>query len=381
MTGMATGSSELKVMQQLSAGFEKEHPGVKINLLPGTGSFEQDIRVRLAGKNPPDIWNTHGWSRDRYAAFLTPLQHRPWAKRLNSLMNTSMRTSSGAFYALPLDIAITGIVYNKTVLDKAGINPRSITSWKTFNNACHRVVAHGDFCIGASGKDTFTGGNVMDFTAPGMFTNAQLKDLLNGKFDDPPFRKLTNLVAYWSRNKFFNVDYVSATNDDVSRSMAQNKTAFSFQTNGFAQTIQQYNPKVKLGFIPYPSETGKDYLVSGEDYALGVSNTSPHKKLGLEFLDYIAEPQNVGRFTKVANNASVFKDVGSSLGVVEGSYKYWVTQKQTRIIPIFDRVYLPNGMWNTLTTTADGLISRQIGPREAVNQISTMFVSLYRQKA
>jgi raffinose/stachyose/melibiose transport system substrate-binding protein len=83
----------------------------------------------------------------------------------------------------------------------------------------------------------------------------------------------------------------------------------------------------------------------------------------------------------VANNASAFKDVKSSLGVMQSSYDYWVTRRHTRIIPIFDRVYLPNGMWSTLTTTADGLISGQITAPQAVSQISTSFVSLYRKKA
>ncbi len=381
MTGMATGSAQLKVMQQLARGFEKQHPGVRINLLSGTNSYEQDIRVRLAGRNPPDIWNTHGWSRDRYAAFLEPLQNRPWASRLNTLMNIPMRTKSGAFYALPLDVAVTGIVYNKDVLSKAGVDPRSITSWDDFDKACAAVTASGNSCIGASGKETWTGGNLLDFPAPGLFTTAQLTALQNGTFDDKPFRALSDMVQRWSKKKFFNVDYVSATNDDVARSVALNKTAFVFQSNGFAITAQQYNPKVRLGFIAFPASTGSRYLVSGEDYALGVAKDSPRKKLALEFLDYIAEAKNISRFTAVANNASAFKDVKSSLGVMQSSYDYWVTRRHTRIIPIFDRVYLPNGMWSTLTTTADGLISGQITAPQAVSQISTSFVSLYRKKA
>ena len=381
MTGMATGSEQLKVMQELTKGFEQTHPGVHVNLLPGTNSYEQDIRVRLAGRNPPDIWNTHGWSRDRYANFLEPLNNQPWASRLNSLMDISMRTNGGEFYALPLDVAVTGIVYNQDVLQRAGVDARSINSWDDFDQACRAVTANGDSCIGTAGKETWTGGNLLDFTAPGMFTQAQLDALQQGDFEDAPFRKMADMVSGWARDKFFNVDYVSATNDDVARSVALNKIAFVFQSNGFAQTAQQYNPQVNLGFIAFPSDTGEQYLVSGEDYALGVAKDSPRKQLALEFLDYLAEPGNMERFTAVTNNASAFKDVKPTLGVMEDSYDYWVTQKHTQVIPIFDRVYLPNGMWSTLTTTADGLISGQIDPAQAVSQISTSFVSLYRKKA
>lgn len=381
MTGMATGSEQLKVMQELADGFERGHPGVHVNLLPGTNSYEQDIRVRLAGRNPPDIWNTHGWSRDRYANFLEPLQNQPWASHLNSLMDISMRTADGAFYALPLDVAITGIIYNRDVLERAGVDARSIDNWDDFAQACRAVKAQGASCIGASGKETWTGGNLIDYAAPGMFTQAQLDHMLQGDFESAPFRKLADMVSAWSDEKFFNVDYVSATNDDVARSVAMDKTAFVFQSNGFAQTVQQYDPDANLGFIAYPSDTGDPYLVSGEDYALGVAKDSPRKQLAIEFLDYIAEAPNMERITAVTNNASAFTDVKPKLGVMEESYDYWVTDKHTQAIPIFDRVYLPNGMWSTLTTTADGLISRQINPAEAVDQISTSFTSLYRKRA
>lgn len=42
------------------------------------------------------------------------------------------------------------------------------------------------------------------------------------------------------------------------------------------------------------------------------------------------------------------------------------TDKKTTTVPVFDRVYLPNGMWNTLTTT-DGLITGQSDPKGAAS--------------
>ena len=62
ITGMATGSVHLKTLQSITDAFEKENPGVKINLIPSSQDFTQDIKVRLAARNAPDLWNTHGWS-------------------------------------------------------------------------------------------------------------------------------------------------------------------------------------------------------------------------------------------------------------------------------------------------------------------------------
>jgi raffinose/stachyose/melibiose transport system substrate-binding protein len=39
-------------------------------------------------------------------------------------------------------------------------------------------------------------------------------------------------------------------------------------------------------------------------------------------------------------------------------------------VPYFDRVYLPNGMWNTMVTTADSVITG--GDSKVASAVSTM---------
>ena len=58
ITGMATGSVHLKTLQSITDEFEKANPGVEINLIPASQDFTNDIKVRLAAKNAPDLWNT-----------------------------------------------------------------------------------------------------------------------------------------------------------------------------------------------------------------------------------------------------------------------------------------------------------------------------------
>lgn len=55
ITGMATGSVHLKTLQSITDEFEKANPGVEINLIPASQDFTNDIKVRLAAKNAPDL--------------------------------------------------------------------------------------------------------------------------------------------------------------------------------------------------------------------------------------------------------------------------------------------------------------------------------------
>lgn len=50
ITGMATGSVHLKTLQSITDAFEKENPGVKINLIPSSQDFTQDIKGASGGK-------------------------------------------------------------------------------------------------------------------------------------------------------------------------------------------------------------------------------------------------------------------------------------------------------------------------------------------
>ena len=365
MTGMSTGSRQLKALTSVVEEFEKDNPDIKVTLVPGTNSYESDIKVRLAGHNAPDLWNTHGWSRDRYANFLEPLQDRDWADRMNNTLDNAIKKDDGSFYALPLDAAITGIVYNQTVLDRAGVDVSDIASWEDFS--------------AASGKENWTSGDIVDYMAPGMYNDDQLQELSDGTFDTDQWAKAVTPVYDWARAGYMNVDYTSATSDDVAKLIASDQCAFGFQPNSLAQSVEVYNPDAKLGFMAYPSETGDRYLISAEDYAIGVSNASEHKDEALKLLDFMAEPDNMKKLSDTTSNPPAFDDVEMNIGQLSTSYDYWVTQEQTRTVPVFDRVYLPNGMWDTLTSTTDALITGQSAPADAAQQMKTSFDSLYGQ--
>lgn len=379
MTGMATGSSQLAALTQLTDAFEEANQGVTVTLIPGTNSFESDLKVRLAANNAPDLWNTHGWSRDRYAEFLVPLQDQEWTSRLSPVIDTAFRDDDGALYAMPLDIAVTGLFFNETVLTGAGVDPQGIDSWDAFADACQKIVATGASCIGASGKESWTSGNISDYMTSGLYSDAQLDDLVSGTFDPAVYETGLAKVHEWAAADYFNIDYTAATADDVARLLASDQLGFVFQANGVGTSAESYNPEVKLGFMPFPAEVGDPYLVTGEDYALAASNAGDHQDEALAYLDFLAQPENMKVLSDTTNNAPAFTDVSPSVGQLETSFDYWVTEQETRTVPIFDRAYLPNGMWNSITTTADAMITGQATPAEGAAQMATAFGSLFGQ--
>jgi raffinose/stachyose/melibiose transport system substrate-binding protein len=357
-TGQSVDSPFLADLKRITKKFEADHAGVSIDLVPSTSSYESDMKVRLASGNVPDIWWTHGWSLLRYSKFLTPLQSEPWAKNFNPQLSAAMKNSKGQFFAFPVDTDVAGIIYNKDVLDAAGVDPASITTWDDFEKASEKVLASGISPISASGKAAGPAGNIADWIASGSYTATQLAGLKKGTFIDAPYKRDLAMIAGWQKKNFFNPDYVSATSDDMSKALATGKAAFVFSQNSTANTALTYNPKANIGYMPVPSLTaGKPYLIGGEMNAFGISKTTKNMKLAKEFIATLAKPDNARVLAKAAGSIPGLTNVTPDLGALKSSYDAVVKPGKFPLVPYFDRVYLPNGMWNSMVTTADSVIT------------------------
>ncbi len=378
-TGLSTSDPILETLSVMTKKFESTHSGVSITLVPMTNTYEADMKVRLASGDIPDLWATHGWSLLRYSDFLEPLDKRPWATNFNTALAPAMTNKDGQFFALPADTDVAGIVYNKKVLADLGIDAASLTTWSAFSAAAAKIKNAGITPISASGKDSWFAGNIADFIASGAFSTAERAGLIAGDFASGGYTKVLDLVQDWQTEGYFNADFSSATADDLARSLAQGTTAFIFVQNYVVASALGFVPDAELGYFPIPGVTGDPYLVGGEGHAYGMSKTSKHKQQALEYIDYLAEPDNLGKLASAIGGIPGLTNATSDLGVLTSSYEQFVKSGSFRLEPYFDRVYLPNGMWDTMVTTTSGVVTGQSGVADAVGQVGKQFGTLYGQ--
>lgn len=375
-TNFGATDPSLKVLQDLTDAYQKDNPGVTIELVPSTETYEADMKVRLGSGDLPDIWATHGWSLLRYSEFLEPLNTQPWAENFNEALAPAMKNEAGEFFALPIDTDVAGIVYNRDVLDAAGIDPAALTDWNAFDAALKTLKDAGVTPISSSGKESWFAGNITDFIASGDFSEEQFAGFKNGTFDEPGYTRILDNVATWQQAGYFNADYSSATGDDLGRALAEGKTAFVFVQNYLVSTVLGFNPDANVGYLPIPSEDGKPFLVGGEGRAYGVAKDSPNKQEALDYLAYLAEPDNLSKLAGSIGGIPGLTDATSDLGVLTESYQAFVEPGEIPLMPYFDRVYLPNGIWDTMVTTTDGVITGQMSTAEAVQQMKSSYDSL-----
>ncbi|MFF1880644.1 ABC transporter substrate-binding protein [Pseudarthrobacter sp. NPDC058196] len=376
-----TDTPQYKTLNDLIGKFKAEK-GITVKMTTASSDYEDQMKVKLASGDIPDIFTTHGWSVGRYSQFLEPLNDRSWASRVNPALDSAMRDSDGKIYAFPGAFDTAGIAYSKDVLDKAGIDPATITTWDAFDAAATAIAATGNTPIFSSGKSQGPAGHMADYLAADSFTDDELTQMKNGTFVDAAYTKVLDRVKSWQSKGWFNKDYSSASEDDMARALANGTAGFEIYNNSILALARTYNPNANLGFIPLPPTNGSTpYLIGGEGVdSFGVSKTSTHKDNALAFLDFLAQSDNAAALAEANGAAAGLKDVKVDFGKLTSSFDKYVTSGSTPVKPYFDRVYLPNGSWNSMVATTDSVISGQSDVVGAVAQMKNQFNTLYGQK-
>ncbi|SDD92524.1 ABC transporter substrate-binding protein [Auraticoccus monumenti] len=379
-TALAADAPMLTVLEEITSRYEAEHPDVDVDLRTGGNDYEAQIKVRLAARDVPDIWATHGWSQQRYGAFLAPLQDEPWAQGFNPALDTAMRGEDGTFYALPVTTDVAGLVVNRDALTEVGVDPDAITTWEDFVAAGEALVAQDRVALTLAGSKSGSAGNAIDWLAPGAFSEAELASMTAGDFPQDAYARLLGVLDQWRADGWINPDYSSATSDDMAQALAQGKAAFALSNNSLISQAWEYDPEADLAFIPIPAMLGGDpYLIGGEGTAFGAAKDGDDLEEAKDYLAFLAQPDNTSALAASVGTLPGLTDAEPRLGELESSFEQYVIPNELPLAPYFDRVYLPNGMWETVVSTADGVIAGQSSPADAAAQVATDFDTLYGQ--
>ncbi|MDR1637036.1 MAG: sugar ABC transporter substrate-binding protein [Treponema sp.] len=121
--------TRIQLTQQAVEEYMKANPNVLVNIEPagGTGDMFNRVDTQLAGGNGPDIIQMGGNFPD-YVAKNAILPLEPYGSSGKGLLNTSVidpgslaaGSLNGHLYGVSVGITIPALVYNKTILQKAG---------------------------------------------------------------------------------------------------------------------------------------------------------------------------------------------------------------------------------------------------------------------
>ncbi len=380
--------NQASVMEEIIADFEAE-TGIHVELVLSGADHEAVMKTRMASRDLPDLWNTHGWSVMRYSEYLMPLNDQAWFADVDESVKGAVADADGNVYVLPIGEGTNGIIYNKDVLAANGIDATTLDCLDTFNAACDTLVAAGITPMVISNAAPNNNAHFLDSFLPAFLTCADLdpnygEALKEGTFDWKNARPAFECMANWWNKGYWNVDALSANRDVCFQMVANGEAAFMFFTNDGINAIRNLNPEVNLGVMPMPAVKAGGLttwgISEGNNSCIGVWKDTENKEACLLFLDYLARPEVATRIiVEIEGGIPALKTLN-----IEDSYSISIIREgqaafegRVDYVTYFDQAYLPSGMWGILKEAASAFFEGQGGTDANIDSAIEILQSNY----
>lgn len=354
------------VYEEIASDFEKENPGIQVNLqFPGS-EYENLMKVKMAANDLPDVFDTHGWAIIRYGNYLADLSGEEWTSRLTDTIKNVVTDENGKVHAMVMIEAKDGLTYNVNVLEEYGIEPPETFDELMAAAEKLKTESNGEVTpFFFSGVDDWMIGQYFDYFATSHLISPEdnhADALLDGTFDWSNWTPIPANFLEMREKGYMNEDVLTAKYSDMPQRFAEGKVAFVMTGPSFAAEVHKINPDVKVGIMPVPSvaEGDEPNFSGGERYTMGAWKDSEHLEESKKLIAFFARPENLEKIANVTKLPPGLKEVNTDHEFSEYYEKY----ADIRVFPYFDRVYLPNGMWDVMCKTGAELLAGAVTPEQ-----------------
>lgn len=383
--------TQLAAVQEAMDGFSAE-TGVTVDLIAPGDDYESQLKTMMASNSLPDVFETHGWSLIRYGEYLMEVNDQPWFGSIDTeMLGGVMADENGKFYALGITGNYSGLIYNKDVLDKAGVDIADLTTWEALEAACEKVKAIGVTPIIVGGA---VGGNLaglLGSLAPAFWTDegavvdggAALKD---GTFDFD--KNLTDLYEYFAdhfvKKGYLNEDALTMEGTAAQQALGMGDCAFMFRGSDNIAVAMEYNPDANIGILPVPASqaSAKPSWRVGEALAYGVWKDTENPDAAWALLEYLARPEVASKLAIAIGGVPAIDgmDIGENPTYAAIMAGEEFVGDNDQYDNVFDRSYFPSGMWGVMGQSVGMVIDNPDDVSEAVTFLKDNYLTLYSEQ-
>ena len=266
-------------LKALAAAYEAETGvHVEIESIGGGVDIQGQLKQYFQGNNMPDIF-VNGGATDfaNWEGLLADMSNEAWVEDTEA----EYVDVDGKVVGFPYTTEAIGLAYNADILEKAGIDPASITGPESMKAAFETLDSKKDelgltavigYCAEAMNLYWSTGDHLFDvYEDEGLERDdTTYFDLLTdgGKIDKERFVKYAEMVGLFNQYSDPSL-LVSGTYDQQILNFASGKYAFVTQGSWIGVTMttndkEQYEAagSFKVGMLPYAFEEGQDTILT-----------------------------------------------------------------------------------------------------------------------
>jgi ABC-type glycerol-3-phosphate transport system substrate-binding protein len=289
-------------MKARIAEYQKDHPGVKVNLvLQSTDTLIGAFTTAAQTKSGPDIatqWATIPVLSQAWAGAVAPLSDYVPEDQRSNWIGTQENTDKGKLYAMPMYVIGVPLAYNKELFGKAGISDPPQTFDELLSD-CGKLKAAGITPIGMGNKDGYFGAWFFsNFGKQNLDSTDELKQAIIGKDDitDPKYTGLYEPMHQLKANGCLNDDIASLTLDQGMAKFGAGEAAMAWGTDGIVNNWAKQLGVDNVGITRTPTwGTGKlaDVYNTTQSSSAFITSWSKNKKAAAQFLTWLHEPANL----------------------------------------------------------------------------------------
>ena len=256
----------------------EEKTGVPVKVITGGGSSDYNtvLKAEMQSGREPDIFVIEG-----------PSSYELWKDKIADQTGAEWTQYTAAAYMVdgkavgfPVAVEGYGLAYNKSILDKAGIDPATLTTYDAYAAAFEKL----DSMKAELGLDMVV--SMVAGTTTGMTWVTGLHKL-EGKVDEERFHQYCQYVALIF--KYSDPDMLlNGTQDSQLAAFANGKAAFYHQGNWMDPSLVALNPDFEIAYAPHAflHEETDGILVNPPSWY--VINENGNKDEALAYLNFLA---------------------------------------------------------------------------------------------
>ena len=298
----------------------EEKTGVKVDIRTAGGDTDYNTALvsQIQGGEEPEIFVFEGPSSyEKFQDRFIDLSDQPWVKDTD----VAFTYTDGKVYGFPVAIEGYGLAYNKDILDKAGVDPSTLTNFAAVKSAFETIDAQkGDLgldCVISMGSSqdmwwVVTLHNMNVYLTGGCDYNdtSVADDFMNGKLDEARFKSYTDYVDFLF--KYSDKRTLSTgTYDDQLNGFINQKAAFIHQGNWIEPNLADAGVAFNMGYAPHPFlETDTDGIFAAAPSWYGINGLAPGVDAAKQFLiDMVNTPEGHDYIVNKAGMIPAFKTI------------------------------------------------------------------------
>jgi raffinose/stachyose/melibiose transport system substrate-binding protein len=311
---------------------EEEAPGISRWIEDTISRFQAETGVRVDASimatsevvdrftqaaragNPPDLqyfWNGIFHMENVWRGYVEPLNGLVSRSVLQRSGATRLSVFEGKQYRAGFYGEGFGIVYNKVMLDRAGLDPDDPPrTWAAFLNACDRLKAAGFVPFGGGARDGFFGDWWLANALPqNLNLPTEAISLFIGDLDwrEPKHHEHWERLDELVRLGFVNDDIGHIGLFESLRAFDQGRFAFTLYVTASLPQAQASLGQGNVGFMPMPVY-GRGRLAGVpilDAHGFGIPNGATHKRLAAQLIEFMHTRERLQAMWQLSNQIPV----------------------------------------------------------------------------